>query len=493
MNPPLACYYLAAAAGIFGWSEVALHTAFLLPALAVIFGTHRLTRLFCGRPLLASFLTLLTPVFLVSSTTVMCDVLMLALWVWSVVFWVEGTRQASLLRMSCAGLLIGLAVLTKYYAVALIPLLAAYSFIQRKRFGAWIVGLLIPVVVLCAYHLVTQRLYGRTLLSDAMTYTAFPKGMPEFLSAKAGNFLTALTFTGGCLAMATFFAPLLWRGRQLMLIGGGAALLAALLIGSGAVLKDYGPIVGSSRLFIEFQIIFWAIGGASILALAIADLLHRRDADSWLLVLWVLGTFLFAALFNWTVNGRTILPMAPAVAILLVRRLEQNVLANNNEWPRRLSAGVVVGAVLAFLVARADFLFASAVRQSAQQVHSKYARGPEKFWFQGHWGFQYYMEARGAAALDEEHTLLQRGHIIATPLNNANVSPLGPDLVVLREMITITGPQWLTTMTGEVGAGFYASLRGPLPFAFGLVPPERVAVCVVDPITPPSQQKALDR
>ncbi len=46
-NPPLASYYLALAAGIFGWSEIALHFAFLLPALAVILGTHRLARHFC--------------------------------------------------------------------------------------------------------------------------------------------------------------------------------------------------------------------------------------------------------------------------------------------------------------------------------------------------------------------------------------------------------------------------------------------------------------
>ena len=40
--------------------------------------------------------------------------------------------------------------------------------------------------------------------------------------------------------------------------------------------------------------------------------------------LWVIGTFLFAAFLNWTVNARSLLPLTPAVAILMTRRLEQN-------------------------------------------------------------------------------------------------------------------------------------------------------------------------
>ena len=53
-NPPLACYFLAAAAAILGWGEMALHFAFLLPAVAAILGTFRLARRLCQRPLLAA-------------------------------------------------------------------------------------------------------------------------------------------------------------------------------------------------------------------------------------------------------------------------------------------------------------------------------------------------------------------------------------------------------------------------------------------------------
>ena len=136
-NPPLAGYYMAGAAALLGWSETALHLAFLLPALAVVLGTHRLARRFCDRPMLAALAVLCAPVFLVSSATVMCDVLMLAFWVWAVVFWVEGLEGDDFWRLSAAGLLIALAALTKYFGACLIPLLAAYSWVGRRRFGQW--------------------------------------------------------------------------------------------------------------------------------------------------------------------------------------------------------------------------------------------------------------------------------------------------------------------------------------------------------------------
>src|ERR1700691_4186337 len=45
-NPPLASYFIAAAASFVGWSERALHFVFLLPALGVVLGTYRLDRRF---------------------------------------------------------------------------------------------------------------------------------------------------------------------------------------------------------------------------------------------------------------------------------------------------------------------------------------------------------------------------------------------------------------------------------------------------------------
>src|ERR1700722_9208660 len=79
-NPPLGCYYLAAAAGLFGFSEAALHLAFALPAMVVVVATYFLARSLTKRPVVAALAALFAPGFLVSGTSVMCDMPAAALW-----------------------------------------------------------------------------------------------------------------------------------------------------------------------------------------------------------------------------------------------------------------------------------------------------------------------------------------------------------------------------------------------------------------------------
>src|SRR2546430_5582558 len=94
-NPPLSAYYMALAASFLGWSEPAMHGAFLVAAIAAVVGTFFLARRLCNSPLLAALLLLFMPVFLVSATGVMCDVWLLAFWVWSIECWMRGLERNS--------------------------------------------------------------------------------------------------------------------------------------------------------------------------------------------------------------------------------------------------------------------------------------------------------------------------------------------------------------------------------------------------------------
>ena len=465
-NPPLACYYLALSAGFFGWSEIGLHTAFLLPALAVVLGTRRLAGHFCRHPALAALATLFTPVFMVSGMTVMCDMLMLAFWVWAVIFWVEGMERDDFGFLALSGLLIAMAALTKYYGISLVPLLLAHGGFRQRSPGRWMVYLLIPLAALYVYQVAAIALYGHNVLLRAVQFTAFVKS--HFGYSRITAALNALTFTGGCVAAAAFFTPLLWRRRVLAASGLGAVLIAAVLL--------FCSTIGNSSAAVKIQIVFWAAGGIGVVALAIADLIQRRDAGSWLLALWVLGTLSFAAFCNWTVNGRSILPMVPAMGILIVRRLEKQFPAGDKVWFRGTFICLAASAALALLVTRADVVLARAVRESARETCAKLHSDGRTIWFQGHWGFQFYMEQSGARAIDLANPALIPGDKFAVPVNNSNLRSPKLDLSAPGEFIAVSKSRFLTTMDEFAGAGFYASLTGPLPFAFGAVPPERVAI-----------------
>ncbi len=478
-NPPLASYYLAGAAGVLGWSEFGLHLAFLLPALAVILGTYRLAGRFCRRPLLAALATLFTPVFLVSATTVMCDVPLLAFWVWALVFWVEGLARSEPGKLAAAGLLLGLAALTKYSGLCLLPLLGAYALIEQRRPGWWVASLCLPLGMLAAYQLLTQRLYGHGLLSAAMSYAGDTRNLLGVGKITAAQ--TTLVFMGGCLASVAVFAPWFWRSARLIMIAFG-------LFAAGALAGKYWLARPGPWALVEFQMLFWTLGGIGVLALVVTDGLRARDGQSALLGLWILGTAMFAVFFNWTVNGRVLLPMAPAVGILLARFVDWKLAAGRKMFPPAVIAGLAVSATFAWLVARADYRLATAVRESARQVGAFPAGSKAgKIWFQGHWGFQYYLEKSGAVAVNSGPAAGAPGDWLALPANNVNVLPPDPQWRRLQN-IRCAGPRWLTTLNAQTGAGFFfATLQGPLPFALGDVPPETVTIYGLPAVRPPAK------
>jgi hypothetical protein len=244
------------------------------------------------------------------------------------------------------------------------------------------------------------------------------------------------------------------------------------------LLAQYNGLGDQALALAKIQTAFWAAAGLGLLALGLADLARQRDALSLLLFLWLVGTFYFAAFCNWTVNARSVLPMIPAVAILVTRLLEHKNLAKR----KLMVVCVAVPAVLGILVMRADFLQASAVRECVLAIRTNLDTVAGTIWFEGHWGFQYYMQEAGAAPMDFKHPELKPGQVVALPANNTNVRPLDQNQVVALGTITVPNPGWLATWNPAVGAGFYASAWGPIPFAFGPVSPERVSLYQVKPM-----------
>ena len=482
-NPPLAGYFLAGAATILGGSERAFHLALLLPALAVILGTYRLAGQLCRQPWLAALAALSTPVFLISSTTVMCDVLMLAFWVWTIIWWVEGLARNDYSRLCLAGFLAGLAALTKYFGLCLLPLLLVYSLIQARGIDRRLVCLLIPVGMFGVYEFLFLAQYGGEPLFAAAGYAGNIKAAGG--ASLGGMGLTGLAFAGGCLAVAFFCAPALWHPR---VMAGGAAvggLAAATVFWLGGYFDSYAGLSHASHTGLEIQITIWAVGGIFVLLTTAGELSDRRDPVAWLLVLWVLGTFLFATFFNWTTNGRSLLPMAPVVGILLARQWDR-VCGERRRRVWILLAGLAGSAGLGGFAARADYQLANAVHDCALKISVKHAHAERPLWFQGHWGFQYYMEENGAEALDLNNSILRPGDQLVIPGNNSNVIPPGEGKVNRVDRSDMNQSRWLATVSDELGANFYSSQGGVLPFVLGHVPPESAVVCALRPVEPSS-------
>jgi 4-amino-4-deoxy-L-arabinose transferase-like glycosyltransferase len=500
-NPPLACYYLALAGTLLGWSERALHLAFLVPAVATVWGTFRLAQRLCSRPALAALIALATPVFLVSSSTIMCDTMMLAFWVWALVFWEEGITGKRMELLSLAGLFIGFGILTKYFAICLVPLLLIYSLLREKKLGAWIFPLLLPVGMVAAYLIFIDWRYDVNLVREVtgfawVSHERFEKALGMNLTAKL---IVSLTFIGGCLAPVLFFAPVLWRWRVV-----ASFIIVPLILGwilhQLGMTARYVEIVGDRALMAFFEGAVWVASALLLCALAAADFWKYRDAHSALLCLWLGGTLCFTGFVNWIINARSILPMAPAAGILIARRIDDLVGRDSvKSLPWHFIFPLVPSFLLGIWVTWSDYQAAGSARTAAQVVRAYAGKHPgQHIWFCAHWGFQYYMEEYGFRILGQDKVDCKEGDIVVvsrtsfrpnvpspkyTFVTTLGISPsetggvwtyrlqpgLGPDNHVL--LIPITA--WLSTNQMWMGAGFYSHIIGPLPFVVGNVPDER--------------------
>jgi 4-amino-4-deoxy-L-arabinose transferase-like glycosyltransferase len=483
-NPPLFPYFLAAVATVFGWSDLAMHLGCLVLALTAAMGIHALAQTCCQRPLLATLIAILTPAFLVSSTTLMCDVPMLTCWIWAMVLWDRALRnEASRWLFVGAGTLAGMALLTKYSVVTLLPLLPLLcvlrnptvpGVLRNPRLGWWLLGLAVPLLILAGFEVATTKLYGHGLFQGAVQYAhrnhiGFPGGWKASL-------IVNLAFTGGCLLPLLFFAPLLWRLPGFL---AGTVLIFGALFATFSLSHNLGLAPPPTELpktwGFQLQAIFMAAGGLFLVLLIATEIPRWREPNSTLLILWLISGLLFATVLNWTVNARSFLPIVPAVAILIARRIEA--LRGNSLKSAWLLLPLVPAAVATLYIATANYQLANTGRTAATEMIAKFKTADHQLWFEGHGGFQYYMERMDCQPIDVEHSILKPGDIVVVPeIGIRTPLPLSSVGWVEHEHFVPTLPLVLTGTTGNASAGFYGANMGPLPFCLGDLPEQNYFV-----------------
>jgi hypothetical protein len=484
-NPPLASYYAAMLGSVLGWSERTMHLGFLIPTIALVLGTYRLAQKFTKVPLFAAFATLLTPGLLVSASSVMCDTMMVAIWVWASVLWIDGLETSNRYLLIASSALMALSALAKYFGVSLILLVLAYSIARNRRLGPWAWYLLIPIAVLFLYQLWTVKLYGNGLLLGAAEYAVNQRNREgEFFAVKL---LLGISYTGGCALTGWLMAPSL--GPRKAMLGGlvlGGLASVSLLIGSIDMVEhasDTFTRVARNQhwLLIATQLALCIGGGFFVLSLAGFDGWRERSAESLFLALWIAGTLFFAAFLNWTMNARSVLPLVPAVGILVARQFDRVRPSAGRSLVPNAALALVVSGVVSIWMTAADAELANSARTAATRISEKFQDHGGTVWFGGHWGFQYYMESLGGRAVDWEHPDLAPGDYLVVPHNNAWVKMVDWKYVAAVDTVEVPMHSWASTLSWELGAGFYDYFWGPLPYAVGPVPAERYTVVQLAP------------
>jgi 4-amino-4-deoxy-L-arabinose transferase-like glycosyltransferase len=470
-NPPAVSYYLAVFAAIFGGGEAVYHGAMLLPIALTVLGMYLLARDLTPAPVSVTVLAALTPAFMLSASTLMADVPLLGFYVWAIYCWRRGITAPSAAWLAGAGVLAGMAALTKYYGLTLLPLLLADGLLRRRRPGAWIFVLLIPIAMTALFELWTYSLYGIVTLFDARAVAA--SGKWRIGEVSTTRWVLSLVFLGGC------FAPLLLlhRWREARLIPAITAAFAALVC--LPVLDGYSVVqmwIGSTERYtwdelITLGVMLWL--GALLLIHAGRSLWRMRDADAALLALWIAGTMIFCAAFNHYVNARALLPLLPALAIAIGRAADARAAIS---W-RAAAAGA-----LALWLLIADYDVAEHDQRAAQRAVTRAKEDGKPLHYIAYWGLEYYLMKAGAHPLvfapkatmaEPTRPLMAVGDLLVVDAYaSAPWIPPPRGFEVVEEIIEPYSAA-TTTFDAHAAAGFYSHRIGVLPYRVGRVEPER--------------------
>ena len=467
-NPPLLNYYLAPFSARTETPEFALHAAMVPFYLLLAVSVLALGRRFTASPGWVLLFTMTSAGFVVSGN-VMRDVPAAALGTAAVAAVVLGTDRNHHRLLLLGSLLAGMAILTKYSALVLLPVIYFYPILERKpRLIAWAAVPAAMFAIWCLHnHLVYAELHiasqwGRGFNRPGHGWRDNAYGLPVV----AGSLLYLLP---------ALLARSLARRDQFTLAGIGAVTL----IGWWLVESYTSGGAGA-------QFLFWALTGSALIFVcsvegvrtALPLLRDRGDpeaSDSLFLIVWLFGPLVFSTV---SVPFQAVRHFLPAFAplVLLGFRYLRSPGAGNAIFDRSILAALLAAqAAVTFLVARIDADFADSYRDFAPRAGERLATerasraeaGGATVWFLGHWGWSYYAEKAGFRQLHARAPYPEDGDYLIVPayVDKGKVLERLPRLAEsLRKIDQVVYPGRIPIRTVHPsGAGFYAlfTKRGP--------------------------------
>jgi hypothetical protein len=473
-NPPALPYVIALLHACGLSSELWLHLLLLIPAMCFALATYAwASRDERCSPMLAALLAIASPAFLVAATNALPDVWMAACVIGAMSLWVQGIDRDDRTRLLWAALLCALGTVSKYFALSLIPFLAAYALMRRRRAALWLPPLVLAALPIAAYE---TWIWIRTGTPPSMTGFDALGGHRRVTGENAfERSMLAIAFLGAaCLPMCGMIAASAFRTARTTI-----SCCAAVSI---AVWLATRPMLSSTRreaIVLAELVLLASLGTCTALLLVQRWRSTTRPSERWLIA-WIAWECAYAALLNWSVTERGFLTSAAIIGMFAATRRRATEATARAASPAASSAAprarrallVGVPAALSLVIGTAasvgDWQVASSGQRAASELVAPSVRAGKKVWFQGHWGFQYYAQEAGATPMEIGRTEVKPGEIVVIPMLNTNVAGVAERdyEVVEHRTYPVTSP--LTTLGPLSSAGYYASILGVLPFGANL-------------------------
>lgn len=454
-TPPLLAYLLAGALKLSGGSEFRTRALFFPFDLAAAWGLLALAARFLKKPLLPTLIVLAGPAWTINMHHMMAERLMAAFALPCLWLFVKAVDDGDTRAKRASAVLAGLAVLSKYNAIFLIPTALAYAWARGKPLRSMLAWSLTAVSGALAWQ-AWSFLSGSNPGLAAWAVTA--EASAGFWSAPSHKARALLAFTGGLGVLSAFGGFALRPSRRAVLACGGAAALLFLPA------LDLAPLVRGVDRAAGVLLAFGTL--ASLAALAGGPRTRGR-------ALWApwLGAVAALQLAYWSVLARFVVFLLPPLTFWLAERLEAE---RPGAAPRLLGAGLAGALLLSLGVGSVDWTYAAAQKRTAAVVAAEAAGRP--LWTTAHWGLQEYLVQAGGRPLDVAAggwDAVRPGELVVVTRANSNAFKPRKPIAADVSAWTVTHPLPLRHISAWTGEGaFYSSVMGFLPWSLSLEPVE---------------------
>jgi 4-amino-4-deoxy-L-arabinose transferase-like glycosyltransferase len=490
-HPPLVPYVIAVAAWVAGgFSERWLHVAFVPFALAAGLAMLSLSRRFTRHPLAATLLLVTSPVFVLSSHSLMTDMPALALSTVALALLVRGVDREERGKVVLSGLMAGLAILTRYSAALTVIVMFAYGFAR----GQW--RRTLPVlagagVVLATWAAQNLLVHGELhLLASTDHYRRFYAGQSFDGAGLVKKTLSDLSSLGGTEFAAAGLLLLAGTWRRAVTVAAAALAAMELFVVRPPPIERLQTYSATDVCLVAG---FFALGMLLVVEALWPDdgpPPPAPDAGRWtdrtFLVVWLVGalaTSLFLLPFG---SARYLLPALPPLWLLLIRHAE-SMLGERRDLGLVVGLVVAQGAGLSVLLGLADAEWAERYRAVVREVRASH---PDRsIWFVGEWGLRYYMGAAGGKYLQSTDERPDVGDLVVRPAvagMHAMSEGVRKRAVLLQE-IPLQSRWPLRLMSFDAKVGYYSHHWGYLPWRFSHYPLDTIEIFEIRAPAPPVQ------
>lgn len=431
-HPPLNSWILGALLWALGdVREVPFHLAYSIFSILAALAMDSLARRFCRKPFLATLLFIAVPAFVVNGNSLESDLPFLAFWMLAIAWFIQGVEENAPLALFGSAVAAGMAAMTAYQAVFMVPILAVYLLHRKSRsVAAWCAIFAAPLAI------------GAWQIFSRLTSGAMPAAvLAGYIHSHGWRVLAQMEKAAAALVVhaAWMISPLLIRGNRWNWALGAIAA-------AGGAFYDPNPM-------------FWASWGLGVVLLSSLVARPRVGAPSrlvstpgfleaWILIFFACGLFVFFA-----GSARYLLPIAAPLAILAANRCDAKWIAPAFALQMCLSVGLSI----------VNFQTWGAYRQFAESLAPEAAQ--RRVWVDHDWGLRYYLESEGALAVP-------RGQVFAAGdvVVSRNAHPNGQLISSIEIRPSI--PLRLFSMSHK--SAYSLASQGLWPFEISTAPVDRV-------------------